>query len=240
MTAPHRSSPSAPPHYVQVAWTLRDLDPDAAGQGLNAHKLVRAGIELADQDGLAGLSIRKLQRQLGFTAMALYRHVRSRSELVLLMADVALGAPPAVSINESIWKEAVRAWGRGLFARYQAHPWLLDVPVFSLPVTPNHILWVEFFLACVATSPLTLQRKLDAALLIDGHARHIAHLQRLGEERVAESPEPPAWLRSVIDRTAHPFFSAVLDEGVLGDATGPDFEFGLDCIIDGLAARGHS
>jgi AcrR family transcriptional regulator len=240
MTDSGRSSPPTPPHYLQIAWALQDPDPEDAGTGLSARKVVQAGIALADQEGLAGLSIRKLQRQLGFTTMALYRHVRSRGELLLVMADAALGPPPVAIAAEPDWRDGLRAWGRGLFARYQTHPWLLDMPAFSVPTTPNHIRWVEAYLACVATSPLGLQPKLDAALLIDGHARHIADLRRHAHAQAAGPPASPAWLRALITRAEHPFFAAVLEAGVLADAVGPEFDFGLDCVIAGLATRSPS
>jgi len=234
-----RSEQPALPHHIQLAWKLQGLDSDDSDKGLNAQKVVHAAIELADKEGLNGLSFRKLSQRLGFTTMAVYRHVRSRGELLILMVDTSLGVPPSSIREATTWQEALRRWGQALFERYQLHPWLLDVPAFGLPTTPNHILWVEYFLMAMGSSRLTLQHKLDAALLIDGHARHIAHLRRPGQNHAADEAEVPGstWLRLLIDGSTHPFYSEVLDEGVLEDEAGPDFEFGLDCIIDGIAAR---
>ncbi|MFD2352094.1 TetR/AcrR family transcriptional regulator [Nonomuraea ferruginea] len=70
---------------------------DAAGdprQGLSVDAIVRAGIEVADAEGLSGLSMRKVAERLGFTTMSLYRHVPSRDHLVDLMRDAAIGALP--------------------------------------------------------------------------------------------------------------------------------------------------
>ncbi|HET7034481.1 MAG TPA: helix-turn-helix domain-containing protein [Thermomicrobiaceae bacterium] len=227
------------PHAVQLAWDLRREGTDAADTGLSVPKLVGAAIALADRDGLSGVSIRKLSRELGFTPMAVYRHVQSRDELLVLMFDVALGAPPNAITQASTWQQGVRLWGTELFARYQHHAWLLDTPPPGLPTTPNHIMWVESFLAVIGSTHLSLQQQLDAALLVDGHARYIAYLRRLGHQAGADDDraQPSSWLRSLINHTTHPNFSAVVNEGVLNDATGPDFAFGLDCIIDGLAMR---
>ncbi|MFC3544144.1 TetR/AcrR family transcriptional regulator [Nonomuraea ferruginea] len=81
---------------VELLWR------DAAGdprQGLSVDAIVRAGIEVADAEGLSGLSMRKVAERLGFTTMSLYRHVPSRDHLVDLMRDAAIGAlpPPATS-----------------------------------------------------------------------------------------------------------------------------------------------
>jgi AcrR family transcriptional regulator len=237
----HRPSQSDLPHLARLAWTLRDTELGDVDRGLNAGKVVRAAIALADEEGLNGLSIRQLGQRLGFATMAVYRHVRSRDELLVLMVDVALGPPPDSVSEASIWQDAVRSWGCSLFARYQAHPWLLDVPALGLPTTPNHVDWLEVFLAKAAPPGLALPHQLDAALLVDGHARYSAHQLRLGRERAVDATEvpPTVWLPSLVDRATHPHFADALASGVLSDDTGPDFEFGLNCIIDGLATRSN-
>src|SRR5690349_375137 len=49
---------------------------------LTADAIIRAGIALADAEGLGALSMRRLATELRVATMALYRHVRSRDELV--------------------------------------------------------------------------------------------------------------------------------------------------------------
>ena len=78
---------TTPPRWVALSWRLRESSP--ATDGLSIGRIVQAGIEIADEHGLGGLSLRKLGEQLGAGTMAAYRHMRSKEELIHLMVDVA-------------------------------------------------------------------------------------------------------------------------------------------------------
>ena len=51
--------------------------------------ITRAAVELADAEGLAAVSMARVAERLGNSTMALYRHVKSKDELLLLMSDAA-------------------------------------------------------------------------------------------------------------------------------------------------------
>ena len=53
--------------------------------------IVAAGVAIADADGLAALSMRKVASRLGVGPMSLYTYVPGRSELVELMIDHVYG-----------------------------------------------------------------------------------------------------------------------------------------------------
>ncbi len=225
------------PHYAQLAWKLQGNEPT---KKLNTRKVVEGAIELVNKEGLENLSIRKLSEHLGFTTMAVYRHIESREELLILMMEMGMGAPPDSIQASTSWQQALHHWGNELFARYRTHPWLLDLPSPGMPTTPNHILWVEYILRAMKPCKLPLQQKLDAALLIDGHVRNIASLTRQDKVRGSEAApvSPSTWLRQFINTGEYPEYAKVLREGVLeDDATGPDLSFGLQCIIAGLEAK---
>ena len=58
--------------------------------------MVRAAVRIADAEGLAALSMRRLAGELGVPTMSLYRHVADKEDLITLMLDrVFVGnAPP--------------------------------------------------------------------------------------------------------------------------------------------------
>ncbi|RVX44483.1 TetR family transcriptional regulator [Nonomuraea polychroma] len=82
-----------PDHGLELLWRTRDGEPRP---GLSVGRIVQAAIELADAEGLTGLSMRKVADRLGFTTMSLYRHVPGRDQLVDLMVDEVLGEHPDV------------------------------------------------------------------------------------------------------------------------------------------------
>ncbi|NYI07720.1 TetR/AcrR family transcriptional regulator [Allostreptomyces psammosilenae] len=61
---------------------------------LDLDRIARAGIEIADAEGLAELSMQRVAAQLGVTKMALYRYVPGKAELIALMVDAAIGPYP--------------------------------------------------------------------------------------------------------------------------------------------------
>ena len=58
---------------------------------LTRERVLLAAIELADRDGLDGLSMRRLGQELGVEAMALYRHVRDKDDLLDGIIEVVVG-----------------------------------------------------------------------------------------------------------------------------------------------------
>ncbi|MEV0619104.1 TetR/AcrR family transcriptional regulator [Nonomuraea sp. NPDC050404] len=50
-------------------------------------EIVAAANKVIEEDGVAGLTMRRLAREVGSTAMALYHHVRDKEELLLLLLD---------------------------------------------------------------------------------------------------------------------------------------------------------
>src|SRR5436190_15204485 len=64
--------------------------PDAT-TALSRARLITAAIAMADDEGLSALSIRGLAARMHVPVMSLYRHVRSKDEILALMADAALG-----------------------------------------------------------------------------------------------------------------------------------------------------
>src|SRR5215218_10174227 len=74
---------------------------------LTRERVLRAAVELADPDGVAELSMRKLGQQLGVEAMSLYNHVANKDDLLDGMVDLVfseIGVPP----DDADWKLAMR------------------------------------------------------------------------------------------------------------------------------------
>lgn len=61
-------------------------------KSLNPGRIVEEALTLVDQSGLDGLTTRALGRQLGVDPTAIYRHFRSKDELLAAMADRIIGS----------------------------------------------------------------------------------------------------------------------------------------------------
>lgn len=90
---------------------------------LNKAAVIQAAVELADREGVDGLTLRALATQLGISAPTLYWHVRDKAELLEALADAimdeVLEAAAKLSVSGG-WQQwllaAAVALRRGLVA----------------------------------------------------------------------------------------------------------------------------
>jgi AcrR family transcriptional regulator len=82
--------------------------------------IVAKALEIADREGLEQVSFRRLAGALDLTPMALYTHVRDKSDLLNAMADVVLGeiAIPALGGR---WTDMLRATLRAAYSAFENH-----------------------------------------------------------------------------------------------------------------------
>jgi hypothetical protein len=63
---------------MRLAWGLEEVGSRGPRKGLTLDRVLDAAIEVADVEGLAGLSMSRVAKQLGFTTMSLYWYVDSK------------------------------------------------------------------------------------------------------------------------------------------------------------------
>jgi AcrR family transcriptional regulator len=108
--------------------SVRAIDAEAA---LSRERIVLAAIAVADKEGLAALSMRRVAVELKVATMSLYRHVRDKDDLLNAMMDIAfaewqLSQPKA----EGGWQEILGEAARGMWQVFRRHLWL--APAYSL------------------------------------------------------------------------------------------------------------
>lgn len=110
---------------MELLWGVDGSSNRGPKPGLDVATIVRAGIELADAEGLGALSMRKVADRLGKSAMALYTYVPGKAELLDLMLDTLYGELPTSFPGE--WRAAAEASARAGWDFYLRHPWVLQV-----------------------------------------------------------------------------------------------------------------
>jgi len=116
---------------VDLLWRDHPAAPTTGARGPRAKvttsQAVDAAIALADDEGLDAVSVRRLAARLRVTGNALYTHVGSRDDLLVLMADAVRARRPRTPYAVASWRERVQQVAEADLALYAAHPWLLDV-----------------------------------------------------------------------------------------------------------------
>src|SRR4029077_15468006 len=101
---------------------------------------------LADRDGLDGLSMRRLGQELGVEAMALYRHVRDKDDLLDGIIEVVVGQIARPKPVKD-WQTSIR---RQVIAARQVmlhHPWARRVLEERGTTGPAVLAYIESILA---------------------------------------------------------------------------------------------
>lgn len=142
---------------------------------LTPQRIVRVAIEMADTEGLAGVSMRRIAAELGVATMSLYRHVHSKDDLVLMMADAVLGEVPLPDAPPPGWRAQLELVARLQWAGYGRHPWLPELISMTrpqlLPSGMAHTEWALRALDGLGLEPSTL---LHAAVTLMSYVRGAA------------------------------------------------------------------
>lgn len=97
-----------------------------ARETLTRQKIVQTAIELLDQEGLDGLNMRNLGERLESAATAVYWHVKSKDNLVMLASDEVWHEVELPDLATTQWRAAATGMARDLHAMLTRHPWLVQ------------------------------------------------------------------------------------------------------------------
>jgi AcrR family transcriptional regulator len=220
---------------LDLLWNARPEPRRGPKPALTVEQIARTGIEIADAEGLAAVSMQRVAADLGYTKMSLYRYVPGKAELVALMADLAMGAPPA--LPDSDWRTRLDGWARALLPGFQRHPWALEATTGPRIVGPNEVTWMEAALSALDGTGLRGWERLDAVVVLSGHVRTIAaqlHASPGGDPERQLGAVLATILRDHGDR--FPAVNAALTSTMIEGGQDDALNFGLARILDGIAA----
>ena len=93
---------------------------------LTREQIVATAIELLDAEGLDGLNMRSLGARLGSAATAVYWHVQSKDNLVVLAGDQVWNEVELPDLGAAGWRTAATEMAASLLAMFTRHPWLVQ------------------------------------------------------------------------------------------------------------------
>jgi AcrR family transcriptional regulator len=205
---------------------------------------VAAAIAIADAEGLAAVSMRRVASEVGVATMALYRHVEDKERLLLEMMDTVFRSAPLPSDPPAAWRPRVEIVAKVFWAACRRHPWLASAMSLTRPQALPGVLPIsEFLLTSLDGLRLDHQTTMTAYLTLINYVRGTAvNLELEAEEEAATGVDNEEWLDS-----QEPKLSAIVEGGqfpVFTRYVSQDydfsldwlFEFGLARILDGLAA----
>jgi AcrR family transcriptional regulator len=202
---------------------------------LTRDRVVAAGIELADRDGIESISMRKLAQELGVEAMSLYTHVRNKDDLLDGMVDAVIGKIPT-STGGAHWRTSLRQMALAARGIMLTHPWA-PRPIESRTTPgPAAMRYINTVLGVLREGGFTVAQTHHALHILG--SRLLGFAQELFDDSADIDPETAAALAGELGATL-PYIVemalAVTHQGTLGSCDDDaEFEFALDFILDGL------
>jgi AcrR family transcriptional regulator len=227
---------------IAAAWGRRAPAGRGPKPGLTLERIVAAAVAVADAEGLDAVSMNRVAKELKTGAMSLYRYVESKHELLALMIDAAIGEVPPTPAAGG-WRPRLERWARATVTAMRAHPWSANAPIAGPPLAPHAVAWFEDALAALADTGLTEDEKPSVILMLSGYvSNHVTVMNQVAESFLRDGDAAMRGyadtLRALTDAERFPALHAILAAGVFDRADPPDaeFEFGLQRILDGIAA----
>ncbi|MFC5925219.1 TetR/AcrR family transcriptional regulator C-terminal domain-containing protein [Micromonospora vulcania] len=214
-----------------------------AARGVTRDQVVRTATGIADAEGLPALSMRRIATELDVPTMSLYRHVRGKEQLLLLMADAAFAGHQLPHTFPPGWRAQLELLCRLQWSIYRRHPWLAQVISLTRPLlAPNAVAHTERALAALAGHGLDEHTQLHLVAALANHVRGTAvNLEREAEAEQDTGLTDDEWMLAQAD-----VFTALLTAGEFPHLARLNrapvdlnvdslFEFGLQRLLDGVA-----
>jgi AcrR family transcriptional regulator len=219
---------------------------------LSRAEIVNTAIAVADVEGADAISMRRIARELNSGTMSLYWHIASKEELLDLMIDSIQGEllVPEPSGN---WREDMRTIALTTRSVLHSHRWVMDFLGGRPPMGPKSLRFVEEALgrlAAIGLDPGAAVNILTAmATYVQGAVLRevqeangeLYQQQQSAGLSEAEKEEMVSTFTARLRAAGRfPHLADMIDAGVDPDAAetrDARFEFGLDCLLDGIAAR---
>jgi DNA-binding transcriptional regulator YhcF (GntR family) len=204
--------------------------------------IVRAAVAIADAEGLATLSMRRVAAELGIPTMSLYQHVSGKDELVTLMMDRAFDEQPLPATAPADWRAALETVARQEWAVFRRHAWLAPAMSLTRPdLIPSALHYTEWVLAALDGRGLDTATAFNVHIMLFSYVRGMAvNLESEAQAEAESGLTADEWmdarsgtLTSLTAGGGFPHFRRIseLDFDLDLDAL---FELGLRCVLDGL------
>ncbi|MBJ7336382.1 TetR/AcrR family transcriptional regulator C-terminal domain-containing protein [Mycolicibacterium sp.] len=187
---------------------------------LTEKEIVDAALEVIRSEGLEALSMRRLSRELGRSAMAPYWYVADKQQLLDLVAREVLSEVELPAAESGSWEDRLRAVVEAIDARLRQHPGIAEILFARMQSTDRRLIH--------GIMAILLDAGFSDKDVVLGYA--MIHTYLFGRYQVvmrADWEEPEE-----MDDTLARLMPLIPGLG------GRDFfSFGVDTIIDGLRVR---
>lgn len=200
-------------------------------------EIVSAASRIIDEQGIEALTMRQVAREVGTTAMALYHHVRDKTELLQLLLDEHAAR---IEMPEPIEDDPVGqvvATATAMRDALNGRPWVVDVLRSDDLLSPRALHYNELIVDGFQRAGLSAEDAVDGYRIIWHYtAGEISGRAAATRRRADESPTYRSKVFADIDPAQHPRLAAVGERWE--ELTARDtYAKGLRALVTGLLSR---
>jgi AcrR family transcriptional regulator len=198
--------------------------------------VARAAVAIADSDGLDAVTFRAVAARLGTGVMSLYNYVADKQALVYEMTEL-VGAELVLPEPTGDWRADMHVVAGRQRDIVHRHPWLITTLSHLQPIGPAALAFLEFGLAALEPTGLSVRDRLETIALVNGFAANMVRVELDG--RAATDPQRAgqfAMLPELLATGRYPRFAAAIAQDGEPETFDPAAHFDrlLDRILDGL------
>ena len=200
---------------------------------LSRERILRAAIELADEDGIEALTMRRLGRRLNVEAMSLYNHVTDKDDILDAMVEL-ITSEFEVPTGRPDWRSSIRSSTISAHEAMRRHPWASSVIESRARSGPVRLRLLDATIGVLAGAGFPMPVVIRTLMALDSHTYGFTLQEQAWPFPVEAAPEMAAALAADLP-VDYPNMSAMV---AFVASTQPgailEFEFGLDLLLDGL------
>jgi AcrR family transcriptional regulator len=226
--------------------------PGGRARGLSQADIVDAAVTIADAEGTEAVSMRRIAKDLQVGVMSLYWYIESKEDLHQLMLE-AVQAEIEAAAPTGDWRADLTGYARSTRAAMHRHPWAIDYIGAGPPAGPNDARNGDRLFGALDGLGLDITTTLWALMTVSTYVLGAAlrEIQEIRWHQAAEETRSGMTEEEVAEAFAeferrirgsgrYPHLAKLFEADVDPDA--PEtrderFEFGLSCVLDGIAAR---
>lgn len=209
---------------------------------INPDDIIEGAFRLAEEIGTDNLSMPLLGKHLGVGVTSIYWYFRKKDDLLNAMTDRALRefAVATPYVEAADWRRTLGNHARDMRKSFLSNPILSDLVLIRSALSQRAaqlgVQEVELAVENLVQAGLTPEQAFDAYSAVSLHVRGSVVLQRLYEKNRASGGGPGDFGETMVyDAEAAPLLTQVTREGHrIGAADDPNFEYGLNCILDNV------
>ena len=214
----------------------------AAGQHrvpLSRERVLRAAMTIADAGGIGALTIRSLAQELGVKPMSVYHYVANKDEILDAIVDIVFSEIELPVVGGE-WHAEMRRRADSARLVLRDHSWAIELLQSRVNPGAATLRHHNAFIGTLRAAGFSVELTAHAFALIDsylyGFALSEATLPIHGPESVADIAG--SMMEEFFDPGAYPHLLEFTTEHILrpGYDFGEEFSYGLDLILNGLAA----